>query len=297
MSATGTASSSVDGLEAMTASSFSGVQRLVPSAGRVLAHRAVPAVATVAALLALCWTLAQGTWRVLQPASPAVVRAGGADLTDLRALANAQLFGRAAPASRSPAAEASVAPSNLNMTLTGVAVRASGGCALVIVQGQPESAFCSGEELSPGVRLDTVQRDRIVILRNGAREAVFMKDTEGTAAGVAAPPPPIVQSVGTDRQLVDRRQLQQQMGRPEFLNQALIVPNPDGGFLVRQVQAGSLYEKLGLRPGDVIRNVNGQPLTSMDDVMRLYQQFGTAQRVLVDVQRQGKNETLYYDMR
>jgi general secretion pathway protein C len=294
MSGTGTASSGVYGLEAMTASSFSVVQRFVPSAGRVLGHRALPAVATVVALLALCWTLAQGTGRVLQPSSPAVVRAAGADLADLRPLANTQLFGRAAP-SRSPAAEASVAPSNLNMTLTGVAVRASGGCALVIVQGQPESAFCSGEELSPGVRLDTVQRDRIVIVRNGTREAVFMKDTEGPAA--AAPPPPIVQSTGPDRQLVDRRQLQQQMGRPEFLNQALIVPNPDGGFLVRQVQAGSLYEKLGLRPGDVIRNVNGQPLTSMDDVMRLYQQFGTAQRVLVDVQRQGKNETLYYDMR
>jgi general secretion pathway protein C len=184
------------------------------------------------------------------------------------------------------------------MTLTGVAAREKSGCALVIVQGQPEAAFCSGEEISPGVRLDTVERDRIVIVRNGAREAVFMKEPEGgAAAGVALPPPPIVQSVGTDRTLVDRRQLQQQLGRPEFLNQALIVPNPDGGFLVRQVQAGSLYEKLGLRPGDVIRNVNGQPLTNMDDVMRLYQQFGTAQRVLVDVQRQGRNETLYYDMR
>src|SRR6267154_3054661 len=241
MSGTGTASSSVYGLEAMTASSFSVVQRLVPSAARVLGHRAVPAVASVAALLALCWTVAQGTWRVLQPASPAVVRTAGADLTDPRALANAQLFGRAAP-SRSPAAEASVAPRNLNMTLTGVAVRASGGCALVIVQGQPESAFCSGEELSPGVRLDAVQRDRIVIVRNGAREAVFMKEAEGAVAGVTAPTLPIVQSTGPDRQLVDRRQLQQQMGRPEFLNQALIVPNPDGGFLVRQVQAGSLYE-------------------------------------------------------
>jgi general secretion pathway protein C len=96
---------------------------------------------------------------------------------------------------------------------------------------------------------------------------------------------------------VDRKQLQQQMGRPEFLSQALIVPNPDGGFLVRQIQPGSLYEKLGLRPGDVIRNVNGQALTSMDDVMKLYQQFGSAQRVLVEVQRQGRNETLYYDMR
>jgi len=279
----------------MTVSSLSVAQRLVRSAGRiqaVLSHRALPALATVAALLLLCWTLAQGTWRVLQPTSPAVARAGGADLTDVRALGSVQLFGRAAP--RSPAAEASVAPSNLNMTLTGVAARATGGCALVIVQGQPEAAFCSGEEVSPGVRLDTVERDRIVIVRNGVREAVFMKDAEGAAA---VPPPPIVQSVGTDRQIVDRRQLQQQLGRPEFLNQALIVPNPDGGFLVRQVQAGSLYEKLGLRPGDVIRNVNGQPLTNMDDVMRLYQQFGTAQRVLVDVQRQGRNETLYYDMR
>jgi len=261
----------------------------------VLSHRAMPAAATLAALLLLCWTLAQGTWRVLQPASPAVARAGGADLADLRGLGGVQLFGRAAP--RSPAAEASVAPSNLNMTLTGVAARATGGCALVIVQGQPEAAFCSGEEVSPGVRLDTVERDRIVIVRNGVREAVFMKDAESGAAGVVVPPPPIVQSVGSDRQLVDRRQLQQQLGRPEFLNQALIVPNPDGGFLVRQVQAGSLYEKLGLRPGDVIKNVNGQPLTSMDDVMRLYQQFGTAQRVLVDVQRQGRSETLYYDMR
>ena len=279
----------------MTVSSLSVAQRLVRSAGRiqaVLSHRAIPALATVAALLLLCWTLAQGTWRVLQPASPAVARSGAADLTDLRALGSVQLFGRAAP--RSPAVEASVAPSNLNMTLTGVAARAAGGCALVIVQGQPEAAFCSGEEVSPGVRLDTVERDRIVIVRNGVREAVFMKDADGAAAAAV---PPIVQSVGTDRQLVDRRQLQQQLGRPEFLNQALIVPNPDGGFLVRQVQAGSLYEKLGLRPGDVIRNVNGQPLTNMDDVMRLYQQFGTAQRVLVDVQRQGRNETLYYDMR
>jgi len=93
------------------------------------------------------------------------------------------------------------------------------------------------------------------------------------------------------------QQLQQQLGKPEFLSQALIVPNADGGFLVRQIQPGSLYEKLGLRPGDVIRNVNGQALTSMEDVMKLYQQFGSAQRVLVEVQRQGRNETLYYDMR
>jgi general secretion pathway protein C len=272
-------------------------QRFIPSAGRIqaaLTHRAVPAAAAAAALLWVSWGLAQGTWRLIQPRSPLVAPAS-TEAVDLSALTRAQLFGPVA-ASRGPE-EASLAPTNLNITLTGVAVRPTGGCALVIVQGQAESAFCVGEELTPGVRLDAVERDRIVILRNGAREAVPLKDSEKTALITAPPPPPIVQPSSTGGTLVDRRQLQQQLGRPEFLSQALIVPNADGGFLVRQIQPGSLYEKLGLRPGDVIRNVNGQALTSMDDVMRLYQQFGSAQRVLVEVQRQGRNETLYYDMR
>jgi general secretion pathway protein C len=276
--------------------------RLIPSAAgieAVFAHRAVQGAATVAALLALSWGLAQGTWRIVQPGAPAVSRAGGPDFADLRALANAHPFGRAAAAPpRDPAADARLARSNLNVTLTGVIVRASGGCALVIVQGQPESAYCTGEEVVPGARLESVLRDRIVIVRGGAREAVLMKDAEETPGAAVAAMTPVVQPLGSERQTVDRRQLQQQLGRPEFLSQALIVPNPGGGgFLVREVQSGSLYEKLGLRPGDVIRNVNGQPITNMDDVMRLYQQFGSAERVLVDVQRQGRSETLYYDMR
>jgi len=278
----------------MTAA-MSVAQRFMPSAGRIqalLTHRAVPTAAAVAALLWLCWALAQGTWRIIQPASPAVARGDG-ETIDLNVLTRSQLFGPAAP----KVEEASLAPTNLNITLTGVAMRPTGGCALVLVQGQPESAFCAGEDITPGVRLDAVERDRIVILRNGNRETVALKDIEKSASLITSAPPPIVQPSATGGQLVDRKQLQQQMGRPEFLSQALIVPNPDGGFLVRQIQPGSLYEKLGLRPGDVIKNVNGQALTSMDDVMKLYQQFGSAQRVLVEVQRQGRNETLYYDMR
>jgi general secretion pathway protein C len=277
---------------------MSHAQRFIPSAGRIqalLTHPALPAAATVAALLWLCWGMAQATWKVLAPSAPAVARAAAGDAADLGALSRAQPFGVAATRAQ---AETNVAPSNLNMTLTGVAARPTGGCALIVIQGQPESAYCAGEELTPGVRLEAVERDRIVILRNGAREAVPLRDLDKHASLIAPPaPPPIVQPGATGGQVVDRKQLQQQLGRPEFLSQALIVPNPSGGFLVRQIQPGSLYEKLGLRPGDVIKNVNGQALTSMEDVMRLYQQFGTAQRVLVEVQRQGRNETLYYDMR
>src|SRR5262249_32302983 len=238
--------------------------------------------------------LAQGTWRIAQPTSPLVAR-GGAEALDLGVLTRTPLFGQAA----APQVEASVAPSNLNITVTGVLARPKAGCALVVVQGLPESAFCVGEELTPGVRLDAVERDRIVVARNGSRESVPLKDFDKHSNLIAPPPPhvPIVQANPSGGTLVDRKQLQQQLGKPEFLSQALIVPNPGGGFLVRQIQPGSLYEKLGLKPGDVIRNVNATALTSMEDVLRLYQQFGTTQRVLVEVQRQGRNETLYYDMR
>jgi general secretion pathway protein C len=270
---------------------------LADAAAKVLGHRATQTTATVVALLLLCWALAQGTWKLWQPTTPVVERASSTGaVADLNALLSARPFG-SAPAA--PVADdARVARSNLNISLTGVAARSIGGCALLVVQGQPESAYCAGEEITPGVRLESVQADRIVILRNGVREAVLMKDAESTSGAVAsAPVQPVVQSLGADRQVVDRRQLQRQIGRPEFLSQALIVPNPGGGFLVREIQSGSLYEKLGLHPGDIIRTVNGQPLASMDDVMRLYQQFGTAERVTVDVQRQGRSETLYYDMR
>jgi len=266
---------------------------IAQAAGRALAHPATQFAATLAVLLLVCWSLAQATWKLWQPAAPAVERASAETGVDIRSLLSARPFGNAAvqPANDT----ASLARSNLNITITGVASRKVGGCALVVVQGQPEAAYCAGEELTPGVRLESVQADRIVILRNGVRESVTMKDAEGVP-GAAAPLQPIVRSL-PDRQVVDRRQLQQQMGRPEFLSQALIVPNPGGGFLVREVQSGSLYEKLGLRPGDVIRSANGQALSNMDEVMKMYQQFGTAERITVEVQRQGRAETLYYDMR
>jgi general secretion pathway protein C len=262
------------------------------AAGAVLGHRATQFGTTLAALLLVCWGLAQGTWKLWHPEAPAVERAGAETGVDVRSLLSARPFGNAAVQPVNDAG--SLARSNLNITVTGVASRKVGGCALVVVQGQPEAAYCAGEELTPGVRLESVQADRIVILRNGVRESVTMKDAEGTPGAAALQP--IVRSL-PDRQVVDRRALQQQLGRPEFLSQALIVPSPGGGFLVREVQSGSLYEKLGLRPGDVIRSVNGQALSSMDEVMRMYQQFGTAERVTVDVQRQGRAETLYYDMR
>lgn len=152
--------------------------------------------------------------------------------------------------------------------------------------------------------------DRALIRRGGATESLMLKDTGPALPGgsVVLPPAPsarggspgspAVQRLGANTYSVNREQMNQQLQKPEFLSQALMVPNAGGGFLVREVQAGSLYEKLGLKVGDVIQSVNGQPVNTVEDVMKLYQQFSTggASQVSVDIRRAGKNESLQYNL-
>jgi type II secretion system protein C len=254
---------------------------------RELALRVAPTLALVSALLLLAWQLAQATWRLGAPAAPAIA-AGDVSLTaDLRELRSIRLFGEATtPAGALAKRAASERPARaLDLVLTGVAARAQGGCALLIAGSEPEWAYCAGEEIVPGVRLEGVRADRVFILRNGAREVVLMRDATAPAAPRA------------DARRVDRAQLREELSQPGSLAQALIVPNPGGGLLVRSVEAASVYDRLGLHAGDVIRAINGQPLASVEDVMRLYREFGNAERLAVEVQRGGRSETLHYEVR
>jgi len=228
--------------------------------------------------------------RVLQPTSPRWRAPGTPISSDLRALGSVLLSGGTPP--EPLRRETSVAPSNSEHDPDRRRRGARPRLRVVIVQGQPEAAFCSGEEISPCVRLDTVERDRIVIVRNGVREAVFMKDAEGGAVGVAALPPPIV----SRRHRPSSRRpaaIATAVGSRNFLNQALIVPNPDGGFPGAPGPGREACREARPSPGDVIKtsrpaaHQHGRRDASLPAI-------GTAQRVLVDVQRQAAAKR-YYD--
>lgn len=281
---------------------------------RWLAPRWVPIAINLAALVLLSFGLAQATWRLIAPPQAATADAPGTSVDsgeyNLQTLLSASLFGRATPAARPAQAALEAIPlSSLNLVLTGVLVTPAGSFAVISADGSPELPFGVGDEITAGVTLQAVYADRVLIRRGGATESLLLKDTSqalpsgailnpGIAAAPARPPNPdsVVQRRGPRNFTVDRQQLTQQMQTPEFLTQALMVPNAGGGFLVREIQPGSVYEKLGLRVGDVITSVNGQAVNSVEDVMRLYAQFGTAANVQVDVRRAGRNETLVYNL-
>ena len=70
--------------------------------------------------------------------------------------------------------------------------------------------------------------------------------------------------------------------------------NPGGGLMVEEAPSGSLTEKLGLRLGDVLLRINGQPVSNHGDLQRLYQQLAQLGQVRLDIMRGGAPSQLRY---
>lgn len=93
--------------------------------------------------------------------------------------------------------------------------------------------------------------------------------------------------------LASEEQLAQQVKVRPFM------PSGDfEGILVEDVQPGSIFAQRGLRPQDIIRKVNGQPITSMEHAGAVYdseKQKG-ASSVTVEILRNGAPVSLRYDL-
>lgn len=88
---------------------------------------------------------------------------------------------------------------------------------------------------------------------------------------------------------------------PELLQQARAIQNygPNGqpnGFRVMDLQPGSIYERLGIKRGDVITGVNGDPVDSPAKAMELYNALRTSSNINLQIERNGRRETLNFNI-
>lgn len=270
-----------------------------------------PHVVNLLALLLLTFSLARWTWLLITPklaptSTPAVAAAPAPTVQPLNAdvIVAAHLFG-AAPVVAGNVEN--IPLSSLNLVLTGLIAAGKGSIALIRVEGQAEAPFAIGQEITNGAVLDAVYSDRAIIVRNGVAESLLLEGAAqplpGTPAretlanargGVGAND---IREQGPNTFIVSRDALKEQMRTPQkLLSQSLMVPNPGGGFVVREIQPGSVYEKLGLKVGDVVRSANGQVLHSVEDVMKLYQQSNNNSYIHLEVVRNGRVENLQYTL-
>jgi general secretion pathway protein C len=265
----------------------------------------LPGVLNGGMLLLLTASLAQWTWLMIKPPLPPLVVAppptpAAANAFSLQPLLAAHLFGQVSQELTGRRLD-NLPISSLNLVLAGVIASGAGGYALISANGQPQEPFAVGQTIMDSAVLQAVYPDRVVIRRNGALESLLLEGVDNSQPLVEAAMPrvggmagEIVRETGANQYMVERDQLAAQMRTPDFLKQATLVPSSGGGFLVRQIQPGSLYEKLGVRAGDVIKSVNGQPMNTAEDAIRLYQQMPSISSVQMEITRGGKSESLYY---
>ena len=190
-------------------------------------------------------------------------------------------------------------PSRLNATLLGTLVSPQGAVALIRYRGQTH-ILREGEALIPGVTVRTITADSVILDNRGRLEKLSLEtSTAGLSAGGTASAsgekghltPAQQTRLGRIRQTIRRSPLQ-------LLNYVR-VEMVDGGrhLKLHPAREADLFQALGLRAGDVLTHVNGQPVSQWMkrpmEAARLLQQ----DRITLTIRRQGREETLTLDLK
>lgn len=81
---------------------------------------------------------------------------------------------------------------------------------------------------------------------------------------------------------------------------AAVAPKMEGGqsvgMEIRGIRPGTLLTKLGIQNGDVLENVNGQPLSSPDAALGAYTTLRTADKFNLTVRRGGQSMIINYTL-
>jgi general secretion pathway protein C len=281
------------------------------------AARAAPAIALVMLVILAAFLTARWTMYWLTPAEPPAIRANERLALGAVAqiVADARLFG---------SARVGEVATNLNIKLKGVFADegAPSGWAILNTGGKDETAR-AGREIAPGVVLDSVHVRHVVLRRDGVLERVNLEErtVASTAAlprytppptptPVATPTPSMVAPTpapGTPNPLHQRYRRGEPMAPvadqptdapPAASTQPAGVPGTSQlagssqGLVVQAVAPGSMLERLGLQPGDVVRSVNGEQVRSEADVARIIQSRGLQGSYSAEVQRGGQTIAL-----
>jgi general secretion pathway protein C len=67
--------------------------------------------------------------------------------------------------------------------------------------------------------------------------------------------------------------------------------------MVYGIRPNSIFRQMGLRNGDIIKEINGTPIVSAEDASILFSEVKAADTARVTLQRRGKAKELVYQIK
>lgn len=209
--------------------------------------------------------------------------------TDIQAIVSQNLFGAYQANLSGDGAEAP--ETRLSLSLIGIlaATESSESRALIGSTGDEEKPYAIGDVITNGVSLQAIFPDRVILSRNGALETLKLNKEAPTTA--MAPPPTSSVPTGTAQLLGNIRD--EVLNDPSKASQYIRVQpaNVNGqmkGFRVYPGRERGAFNQLGLRPGDLVTQVNGIQLDDSQKALQMLTELSKANSISLTVERGGQ---------
>ena len=248
----------------------------------------LPRLATVALASALglhvAWTVT-GAWGARDPVPSS--RAAGGAVDPLEAVKAARLFGTLESAPAQTAVAATI--STQGLVLVGVLAQTDplAGRAIIGESAGAARVYAVGGTLPGGSRLAEVYADRVILDRGGSLETLPLPRQGGTPSGAAMPvgmaSPDASAAPPGDLAAVIRWQAVMRADQPSGIR---VYPGADA----------ATFERLGLRPGDLVLAINDAPLADPSNGEQLLRSLAGTPQARVTIERGGRTETRLLDL-
>jgi general secretion pathway protein C len=190
-----------------------------------------------------------------------------------------------------------------NLVLIGTVV--AGDHSLALIQsGSRAGTFKIGDELVPGVVVTDIGRKLIVLKDHGVRHELPLKPSKGTHAqqtrqrNPASSKPGIVAVDENSWKISKAVADNARANLGSLLQTARMIPQVKNGktvgFELVELKKGSLLEKIGLRVGDLVVEINQVKLNSPGKALQIFQQVREAKNITLSLMRNGKPKTFEY---
>ncbi len=256
-------------------------------------------------LAGIIWSLVPGSAAGDPVTAPPSSQAAAAPLSanaDAQSIVAAHIFGEASPEDAPVAQEVPTETDNLqdtrltNLTLKGtVAATPSDRAVAIIADGSnEEEVYAIGDSVGSAATLHAVYADRVVLNENGVLTNLKLpKEFPETAAT-----PTRRNTTMTSRATRPSNSIQSVVAQNVSKLADVIRPTPyfvngqQQGYRVYPGRNREQFSRLGLRPGDLIKEIDGQALNDPTQAMQVFESLNNADQVSVTVERNGQPQVI-----
>lgn len=217
-----------------------------------------------------------------------------------QSIASRDLFNTAKTVSQNAAIDVdALKPTQLNLKLWGTVVDENRVRAYAVVedlQTRQQGLYRPGDSIQ-NATVKLILREKVILNVDGKDEVLEMASADAAPSPATARHRPARgRSIHLDRAFINNAT--QDIG--SLMKQVRITPHSENGqpagLRVTNIRPGSVFRKIGLRNGDVLASVSGKKITSIQDMVELYTNLQSSDRIDVQVKRRNRLQTITYNI-